>query len=232
MKLKHLVETKYEKDVSLYNKGLTRLPTDLPEKITGNFGCIENELTSLEHCPSQIDGNFHCYGNKLTSLEHCPSQIGGDFYCGYNQLTSLKFCPSQIGGDFSCSHNKLTSLEHCPSHIGGDFLCRENELTSLEHCPSQINGDFSCGHNELTSLKDVHTHIKKVDGGFRCYSNHIESHILGLMLIDIGGEIITRLGDGKDVDTILNKWKNQGRRGVLGAQRELLDLGYAELAQL
>lgn len=29
-----------------------------------------------------------------------------------------------------------------------------------------------------------------------------------------------------------NKWKNQGRKGVLGAQRDLLDLGYKELAQL
>jgi hypothetical protein len=51
------------------------------------------------------------------------------------------------------------------------------------------------------------------------------------MLIEIGGEIVTKLGDGEDVDKILNKWKNQGRRGVLGAQRELLELGYAELAQ-
>ena len=232
MKMKHLVETKYEKDVSLYNKGLTRLPTDLPEKITGDFLSHGNILTSLKNCPSQIGGNFSCSHNKLTSLKFCPSQVGGDFYCSYNQLTSLKFCPSQIGGDFHCYGNKLTSLEFCPSQIGGNFYCYSNKLTSLEHCPSHIGGDFLCSYNKLTSLKDVHTHIRKVDGGFRCFRNHIESHILGLMLIEIGGEIVTRLGDGKDVDTILNKWKNQGRKGVLGAQRELLDLGYAELAQL
>jgi hypothetical protein len=52
------------------------------------------------------------------------------------------------------------------------------------------------------------------------------------MLIEFGGTCTTELGDGKDVDAILNKWKNQGRKGVLGAQRELLDLGYEELAQL
>jgi hypothetical protein len=190
MKLKHLVEARYGKDVSLQDTGLTRLPTDLPEKITGNFLCSENGLTSLEHCPSEV------------------------------------------GGDFSCSHNKLTSLKFCPSQIGGDFLCSENGLTSLEHCPSEVGGDFYCSYNKLTSLKDVHTHIRKIDGGFRCFRNHIESHILGLMLIEIGGEIITRLGDGKDVDMILNKWKNQGRKGALGAQRELLDLGYDQLAQL
>jgi hypothetical protein len=52
------------------------------------------------------------------------------------------------------------------------------------------------------------------------------------MLIDIGSTIVTEFGDETDVDRILNKWKNQGRRGVLGAQRELLDLGYDEMAKL
>jgi hypothetical protein len=52
------------------------------------------------------------------------------------------------------------------------------------------------------------------------------------MLIDIGSTIVTEFGNGTDVDEILNKWKNQGRKGVLGAQRELLDLGYVEMAKL
>ncbi len=38
--------------------------------------------------------------------------------------------------------------------------------------------------------------------------------------------------DADAVQTILNKWKNRGRKGVLGAQRELLDLGYDELARI
>ena len=211
MKLNRLFEVKYGNDIILSQRNLTSLPTDLPDRVSGNF---------------------HCYSNKLTSLEFCPSHIGGNFLCNENELTSLEHCPSQIGGNFHCHGNKLTSLEFCPSQVGGDFYCGYNQLTSLKFCPSQVGGNFSCSHNKLTSLKDVHTHIKKVDGGFRCVHNHTESHILGLMLIEIGREIVTRLGDGKDVDKILNKWKNQGRKGVLGAQRELLELGYAELAQL
>ncbi len=253
MKLNRLFEAKYGKNINITSKRLTLLPSDLPDEVVGNFFCSDNRLTSLEHCPTKVGGSFYCQFNNLTSLEHCPSDVGGDFYCCHNKLTSLEFCPShiggnflcndneltslehcpsQIGGDFHCSHNELTSLKFCPSQIGGYFACSHNELTSLKFCPSQIGGNFSCSHNELTSLKDIHTHIRKVDGGFRCYSNHIESHILGLMLIEIGREIITRLGNGSDVDEILNKWKNQGRKGVLGAQRELFDLGYDQLAQL
>lgn len=73
--------------------------------------------------------------------------------------------------------------------------------------------------------------LKKITGRFWAHDNPIRSHVLGLMLIEIGGKILTSLNNDV-VDDILNKWKNQGRRGVLGAQRELLELGYEELAQL
>jgi hypothetical protein len=211
MRIQQLVETKYGNNIYLSSKGLVELPNNLPQTITDSFYCNSNHLTSLEHCPSQVGGGFYCSDNQLTSLEHCPSKVGGGFYCSCNKLTSLEGCPSQVGGDFYCSSNKLTSLEGCPSQVGGDFWCHENKLTSL--------------HN-------VHKRITKIGGGFECYHNPIQSHILGLMMIDIGGEITTRLGNGTNVDGILNKWKKQGRKGTLGAQRELLELGYKELAQL
>ncbi len=211
MKLQRLLEAKYENNIDLSNDGLLKLPDDLPDTISGNFYCYNNKLTSLKFCPSEVGGKFDCADNKLKSLEHCPSVAGDDFSCGYNRLTSLNFCPSEVVGDFYCSYNNLTSLNFCPSEVVGDFYCHRNKLTSLE---------------------DIHKQIKKIGGDFYCHDNKIKSHILGLMLIDIGGEIITHLGNGKDVDEILNRWKNQGRKGVLGVQHELLDLGYEELAQL
>lgn len=171
MKLKKLCENHYDYDhnIDLSNRGLTKLPSDLPKKINGDFNCYDNALTSLAYCPSEVGGTFTCSFNDLTSLEHCPSEVGKIFYCEYNKLTSLK---------------------------------------------------------------DVHKQIKKIGRDFRCYKNPIRSHILGLMLISIGGNISTGLGDGEDVDAILNKWKNRGRKGVLGCQRDLIDAGYKELAQL
>mgnify|MGYP007122364724 FL=1 len=98
----------------------------------------------------------------------------------------------------------------------------------------EVNGSFICHTNKLTSLHDIHKHLRRIGGSFSCYSyaSTKATHILGLMLIDIGSTIVTEFGNGTDVDEILNKWKNQGRKGVLGAQRELLDLGYVEMAKL
>lgn len=232
MKLKNLVESKYGSNIDLSNRGLLKLPDDLPHIISGDFDCYGNALTTLEHCPSQVGGDFYCHNNKLTTLEHCPFIVGSGFICNSNELTSLKYCPSKVGGDFYCGGNELVSLEYSPSKVAGGFVCNVNKLTSLERCPSIVEGVFDCKDNALTSLRDIHKHIKKIGGSFRCNNNPIKSHVLGLMLIQIGGNITTCLDNGLDVDEILNRWKNQGRKGVLGAQRELLDLGYEELAQL
>ena len=143
--------------------------------------------------------------------------------------------PKRTLGSFSCIDNRLTSLKGCPEEIGGNFLCGFNGLTSLEFCPKRVGQRFSCVENGLISLEGIHKNLHEV-GQFVCYDNPIKSHVLGLMLINVkstaSDAIKTSLGSDGDVDMILNKWKNQGRRGVLGAQRELLDLGYKELAQL
>ena len=138
----------------------------------------------------------------------------------------------KISGNFLCHDNHLTSLEGCPSQVGGHFYCHYNQLTSLEHCPSYVNGDLVCRNNKLISLQDIHKYINKIGKEFNCENNPIKSHILGLMWIEISGNIKTGLGNGTGVDAVLNKWKNQGRRGIMGAMKELIDLGYEELAQL
>ena len=129
-----------------------------------------------------------------------------------------------------CVGNKLPT--DLPATIIGDFMCISANLTSLKGCPSEIGGRFTCQGNKLTSLKGIEYQIKSIGGDFECAFNEITSHILGLMLIQIDGDIITELGSGTDVDEILNKWKNQGRKGVFGASKDLLDLGYKELAQI
>ena len=182
--------------------------------------------------PASVGGGLTCNDNELTSLKGAPQSVGGDFWCNSNGLTSLEGAPELVGCDFVCQYNKLTSLKGAPSSVGFDFLCNSNELISLEGVSREIGEDLWCNDNRLTSLKGIQNHIKKIGGDFNCTNNPIRSHILGLMMIEIGGKIKTGLGNGTDIDEILNKWKNQGRRGVMGAMKELIDLGYEELAQL
>ena len=190
---------------------ISAFPDDTPDEVIGFVMCNNNHLTTLKGSPKIVGGAFHCYDNRLTSLADGPTIVRGSYYCAGNQLTTL---------------------EGAPKVVGDTFLCSMNHLTSLEGAPEEIHGGFYCNNNNLTSLEYIHKRIKKVSYNFQCYGNPIRSHILGLMMIEIGGEIETKLGNGSDVDAILNKWKNQGRKGVMGAMKELLDLGYEELAQL
>jgi hypothetical protein len=90
-------------NVFLYKKGLTELPLSF-NKVTGNFDCGENNLTTLKGCPRWIGGGFSCRGNNLTSLEFSPDYVGSDFWCRYNNLTD-NYCDTDISGKF------YTSLE-------------------------------------------------------------------------------------------------------------------------
>ncbi|MCK9544370.1 MAG: hypothetical protein M0R03_20315, partial [Novosphingobium sp.] len=118
-------------DVGLSNKNLDKIPFKFG-KVTGNFYCYYNNLTSLEGAPREIGGNFYCYYNNLNSLEGAPREIGGNFYCYYNNLNSLEGAPREVGGSFYCSYNNLNSLEGAPREVSGDFYCNYNKLTSLE----------------------------------------------------------------------------------------------------
>ena len=99
--------------VNLYNKGLTELP------LTFN----------------KVSGDFFCGRNNLTSLKGSPKWVGGYFNCNYNQLTSLEFSPDYVGLNFNCINNKLTD-NYCDSEISKGFY------TSLEQDGLIINGYY------------------------------------------------------------------------------------------
>jgi len=158
-------------DVYLSSKGLNKLPLKFG-KVTGNFECDYNELTTLEGSPREVTGNFYCTYNKLTTLEGSPREVTGNFYCTDNQLTTLEFGPREVTGDFNCRYNKLTTLEFGPREVTGDFNCRYNKLTSLEGGPQEVGGDFSCRNNQLITLEGGPI---SVGSDFYCNDNPIYS---------------------------------------------------------
>jgi hypothetical protein len=137
--------------VNLYNRGLTKLPLKFG-KVTGNFDCSRNQLTTLEGAPNYVGGSFNCSYNQLTTLEGSPDHIGGYFNCYNNQLTTLEGGPSYVGGGFYCGYNQLTTLEGAPSYVGGSFYCYNNQLTKLEGCPDHVGDDFYCDDNPICSI--------------------------------------------------------------------------------
>ena len=135
-------------DVNLSGKGLKELPLKFG-KVSGDFYCHYNQLTTLEGSPKEVGGDFYCYNNQLTTLTGAPKEVGGNFYCYNNQLTTLEDAPKEVGGRFDCSSNQLTTLEGAPKEIGGNFYCGNNQLTTLEGAPKEVDGSFYCHSNPL-----------------------------------------------------------------------------------
>jgi hypothetical protein len=132
-------------------KNIDKLPLKFG-KVTGNFNCSYNQLTSLEGSPSKVGGDFICYENKLTSLEGSPSEVGGSFYCYSNKLTSLEGSPNRVGGSFDCRYNKLTSLEGSPNRVGGHFGCSRNQLVDVKGFPLIIGGGLGIAGNPVVEI--------------------------------------------------------------------------------
>ena len=63
-------------NVKLNFKGLTELPLQFG-RVTGDFFCHENDLTTLEGAPKEVGGGFYCYSNKLITLKWAPEYIDG-----------------------------------------------------------------------------------------------------------------------------------------------------------
>ena len=136
--------------------------------------------------------------------------------------------PEKLDGNFSCYHGNLTSLVGGPKKVGGSFSCDNNKLTNLEGGPQKVGRDFSCSYNQLTSLKDIHKHIKSINGFANFSDNSIKSHVVGLLLIDGLTKVYL---DNTKVRDIINKHLKAGR-DVSACIKELEEAGFPEFAKL
>lgn len=86
-----------------------------------NVKLQEMELSELPLIFNKVSGNFNCFRNKLTSLVGSPKHVAGDFYCYDNPLVSLVGCPETIMGSCYISGTPIQNLVGCPSYVGGTF---------------------------------------------------------------------------------------------------------------
>ena len=163
-----------EEFLNKYTKGTWTLdPSTGLVDVKGGFACPDKKLEDFKGVKfGKVSGDFNCERNNLTSLAGAPQKVGGDFFCYENDLTSLAGAPQEVGENFYCTENKLTSLAGAPQKVGSTFSCRENKLTSLEGGPQEVGGDYNCTRNDLTSLEGA---AKKVGGSFNCFMNPLTS---------------------------------------------------------
>jgi len=179
-----------------FSKGLlTTLPLRFG-KVSGDFYCSNNDLSSLVGGPSSVGGNFQCYNNQLSTLEGAPVTVGGDFSCMYSILTSLEGAPTTVGGDFYCHFNQITSLEGAPTVVVGDFSCQRNKLSSTYtgYADLEIGGAvYLHGNNLPLQFDDNHDHIPLV----LKYQRHFEIWNEDLTLnVNNFNDLITEIKDG------------------------------------
>ena len=143
--------------------------------INGGFNCREQRLIDFKGVKfGKVSGDFSCRSNLLTTLVGAPQTVSGDFRCSHNQLTTLEGAPQTVGGDFTCRDNDLTSLVGAPQTVGGSFNCGDNQLTSLEGAPQSVGGSFSCYRNPVSesTLKAIFALMKNG----KPYQQALEEH--------------------------------------------------------
>jgi hypothetical protein len=174
----------------------------------GSFGALPLELREPD-----IAGNIYTTCRNLISLEGCPKAVLGRFTVSDNpSLFSLFGGPEEVlGASYMASHCGLTSLDGIPIKIGGSLYLNDNPLTSLQ------------GINKL----------KEMNGSICINGCLITNHILGVFFIKgCQGISVKYQGDfGKAAD-IVNRHIDKGRAGLLPCQKELIEAGLADFAQI
>ena len=157
--------------VWLSNKGLTELPLTF-NKVTGLFGCIDNQLTTLKGSPRWVGGDFTCSNNELNSLEFSPDYVGGDFYCRDNDLTDLVGSPKEVGGRFHCFNNeRLNNPKGCSEKIGRVFYCSYTPLSSIF---DGVDQHFLYTFNFYKVIKDDTVNLKRLKYVMDLYDERID----------------------------------------------------------
>ena len=113
--------------------------------VNGDVDLSRYDLTELPLTFNRVTGNFKCGVNNLTTLKGSPRWVGGWFSCSNNQLTSLEFSPEYVGDDLFCSDNNLTD-NYCETEIGGSFY------TSLKQDGLIKSNNRTINYNEWRKL--------------------------------------------------------------------------------
>ena len=124
-------------DVYIPRNGMNRLPI-IFGRVSGDFRCAYNSLTTLIGCPSYVDGKFIINSNSLTSLQYSPLYVGSDFECNYNNIRTLYGITNDIGGNLKCIENRLSTLKYLPTNLKGFIELGEHFIQTPDDASDQV----------------------------------------------------------------------------------------------
>lgn len=201
----------------------------------GYLGLVGLSLESLEHIATTVDDTLLISAcDRLTRLD-LPDEVRTSFD-GIKVLRVHACANLSALGRLPVSLNQLTVTD-CQAM---KTLEIDNSLERLDFL--EINAG---AQHSLETLEDLYASIKTIGYGGFAYNfvnryDHpsrprarLPAGLLTLMRMNISGPIEFIVSGSGDISKlalqntylmkVLNKWKNQGRRGILGAQRELLN---------
>ena len=151
-----MYKTKEEIKMWLDKKGVTNyiINQDLTVNVNGDVSIGFMSLKSIDVQFKKVTGNFYCNNNFLTSLQGCPQSVGGNFKCHTNQLATLEFSPEKVHVDFVFSGNPILSLIKRPCYVGGIFIGHNINISSLEGLPD-FYGSFKISLKSKDKLKEL-----------------------------------------------------------------------------
>ena len=145
-------------NVYMGNMNLDIIPIQF-RKISGNFWCNDNNLTSLKGLESleSVGGWFSCSNNNLTSLKGLENleQVGDNFWCNDNNLTSLKGLDNleSLGRSLWCGNNFLCIEDRDIHKDNPGYNTTDIELIA-QRFADKVNGH----QNQIEIVKSIAKH--------------------------------------------------------------------------
>jgi len=188
----------------VWNANRDRLPFKL-DSVSRFTVWGNNKLKSTEGFPLTCE-NFSVKDGEFTTVTKIPKG-------GTSQQVSFENCKVSTLDITDQGHDKLyLKLKGCP-------------LTSLDGMPRRV----STLDIDNTKIDDLHNIHKKFDHLWGIDCNFVTKNVLGVLLIPGFGRINPK--DYK-VTSIVGKYCNKGKAGVIEAQNELVEAGLEEYAEL
>jgi hypothetical protein len=171
----------------------------------------------------------------LTTLCGMNEVISLSVHANANNLLTLVGAPREIKGGFAIDGNgNLKSLIGGPTIVSGIYSADRCGLTDLMGIAQSIGDNLWLSDNKLTSLQGI-IKIKTMNGQIWISGCPIVSHILGVFMIRGCYGLNCAKNDSDQLMQaidIVNFHIEKGRAGLLPCQKELIEAGLADFAQI